>query len=147
MKVLRGDQRVPETEMVFGEKEYVRSRIAKIPPGGYKIDQYSKSSIQYLEWVSRQEGVKIHHALNGGEVRLAGTRYKLDGYSQETSTAYEFHGCVFHGCTQCFPEDQEEMKHPLTCQSISELHALTMKKKSCIEGKGMKYVCMWEHEF
>ena len=53
MKVLRGDQWVSEAEVVIGEKEFVRSPIAKIPPGGYKIDQYSKSSIQYLEWVSR----------------------------------------------------------------------------------------------
>ena len=81
---------------------------------GYKMDQYSKSSIQYLEWVSRCDGVKKQHALNGGEERLPRTRYKLDGYCQEMNTAYEFHGCVFHGCTQCFPEDREETKHPLT---------------------------------
>ena len=147
MKVLRGDQWVSEAKVVIGEKEFVRSPIAKIPPGGYKIDQYSKSSIQYLEWVSRREGVKIQHALNGGEVGLPGTSYKLDGYCHETNTAYEFHGCVFHGCPRCFPEDREETKHPLTHQSMSELYALTMKKKSYIEGKGMKYVCMWEHEF
>ena len=80
-------------------------------------------------------------------MRLPGTRYKLEGYCQETKTAYEFHGCVFHGCTRCFPEDREETKHPLTHQSMSELYALTMKKNSYIEEKGMKYVCMWEHEF
>ena len=145
MKVLRGDQWVSEAEVVIGEKEFVPSPIAKIPPSGYKIDQYSKSSIQYLEWVSRREGVKIQHALNGGEVCLPGTRYKLDGYCQEMNTACEFHGCVFHGCPRCFPEDREETKHPLTRQSMSELYALTMKKKSYIEEKGMKYVCMWEH--
>ena len=61
---------MPEAQVVIGEKEFIRSPIAKIPPGGYKIDQYSKSSIQYLEWVSRREGVKIQHTLNGGEVSL-----------------------------------------------------------------------------
>ena len=147
MKVLRGDQWVSEAKVVIGEKEFVRSPIAKIPPGGYKIDQYSKSSLQYLEWVSRRDGVKIQHTLNGGEERLPGTRYKLDGYCQGTNTAYEFHGCVFHRCPRCFPEDREETKHPLTRQSMSELYALTMRKKSYIEGKAMKYVCMWEHEF
>ena len=49
--------------------------------------------------------------------------------------------------SRCFPEDRKETKHPLTRQSMSELYALTMKKKSYIEGKCMKYVCMWEHEF
>ena len=99
MKVLRGDRWVTEDEVVLEKKEFVCSPIAKIPPGGYKMDQYSKSSIQYLEWVSRRDSVEIQHALNGGEVRLPGTRYKLDGYCQETNTAYKFHGCVFHGCT------------------------------------------------
>ena len=133
--------------MVIGEKEFVRSPIAKIPPGGYKMDQFSKSSIQYLEWVSRRDNIKIRHALNGGEIRLPGTRYRLDGYAYETNTAFEYQGCVYHGCPRCFPEDREEMKHPLTQQSMSELYALTMKKKSYIESLGMKYVCMWEHEF
>ena len=97
MKVLQGDQWVPEAEVVIGEKEFVCSPITKIPRAGYKMDQYSKSSIQYLEWVSRLEGVKIQHALNGSEVCLPGTRYKLDGYCHKTTTVYEFHGCVLHG--------------------------------------------------
>ena len=147
MKVLRGDRWVSEDEVVIGEKEFVCSPIAKIPPGGYKTDQYSKSSIQYLEWVSRRDNIKIRHALNGGEIRLPGTRYRLDGYSYETNTAFEYQGCVYHGCPRCFPEDTEETKHPLTQQSMSELYALTMKKKSYIESLGMKYVCIWEHEF
>ena len=47
MKVLRGDRLVSEDEVVIRKIEFVRSPIAKIPPGGYKTDQYSKSSIQY----------------------------------------------------------------------------------------------------
>ena len=37
-KILRGDQWVLEDEVVIWEKEFVRSPIAKIPPGGYKMD-------------------------------------------------------------------------------------------------------------
>ncbi len=35
----------------------------------------------------------------------------------------------------------------MTKQSLKELYALTQKKKSYIENLGMKYVCVWEHEF
>ena len=94
--------------------------------------------------MSHREGVRIQHALNGGERSLLGTRYKLDGFCQETNTAYEFHGCVFHGCPQCF---STETKHPLTQQSMSDLYALTEKKKAYVESQDMKYVCIWEHEF
>ena len=108
LMVLLDDQWVAKDDLTIAKKEFVSSPIAKIPPGGYKTDQYSKSSIQWLEWVSHRQGVRIQHALNGGEKSLAGSRYKLDGYCQETETAYEFHGCVFHGCPQCFPEDRED---------------------------------------
>ena len=128
------------------EKEFVKTAIAKIPPSGYR-DQYSKTSIQWLEWIAKQQNVNIQHALNIGEKHLPGTRYKLDGYCQETNTAYEYHGCVFHACPTCFPDDREERVHPLTNQSLKELYALTQKKRAYIEGLGMKYVCVWEHEF
>ncbi len=26
----------------------------------------------------------------------------IDGWNDESLTAYEFHGCVFHGCPKCF---------------------------------------------
>ena len=65
MKVLRGDRWVWEDDVVMEEKEFVRSPIAKISPGRYKTDQYSKSSIQYLEWVSRRDNIKIRHTLKG----------------------------------------------------------------------------------
>ena len=80
-------------------------------------------------------------------MRLPGTRYRLDGYAYETNTAFEYQGCIYHGCPRCFPEDREETKHPMTQQSMSKLYTLTMKKKSYIESLGMKYVCMWENEF
>ena len=43
----------------------------------------------------------IRHAHNGGEVRVAG--HLVDGYDESTNTVYEFHGCLWHRCTTCFP--------------------------------------------
>ena len=37
----------------------------------------------------------IQHKRNGGEKTVG--RYSLDGYDEETHTAYEFHGCFWHG--------------------------------------------------
>ncbi|MET0103898.1 MAG: DNA polymerase, partial [Sedimenticola sp.] len=58
-----------------------------------------------------------------------------------------FHGCLFHGCPDCYPDNREEKAHPLTHQSLEELYALTLKKRSYIQGLGMKYVCIWEHDY
>ncbi|XP_060572998.1 uncharacterized protein LOC132730933 [Ruditapes philippinarum] len=147
--VLGGNEWILQTKLTgvkVSETEFVRTPIAKIPPTGYN-DQYSEASIQWLEYMACTKNVKIQHALNKGEKSLPGTRYKLDGYCEETNTAYEFNGCVFHACLVCFPDNREETRHPLTKQSFNELYALTMKKKAYIEQLGMKYVCIWEHEF
>ena len=91
--------------------------------------------------------VTIQHALNVGEKSIPGTRYKLDSYCEEINTVYEYHGCVFHGCPVCFSDNHKDRYHPLTKQSLSELYALTMKKKAYLENLGMKYACIWDHEF
>ena len=147
--VLRDNKWIHETELMgekVSEKEFVRTLIAKIPPSGYN-DQYSKVSIQWLEWMARVSNIEIQHALNIGEKSLPGTRYKLDGYCVETNTAYEYHGCVFNGCPECFSDNREDTYHPLTKQSLKELYALTLKKKAYIKQLGMNYVCIWDHEF
>jgi G:T-mismatch repair DNA endonuclease (very short patch repair protein) len=149
LSVKRGNEWIRETDLrneKVKEREFVSSPIAKVPPSGYN-DQYSEASIQWLEWMACKKNVKIQHALNIGEKSLPGTRYKLDGYCEETNTAYEYHGCIFHGCPDCFADSREETRHPLTNQSLNELYALTLKKKAYIEQLGMKYVCIWDHEF
>ena len=130
----------------MGEKKFVRTPIAKIPPSGYN-DQYSKASIQCTEWKARVNNVTIQHALNVGEKSIPGTRYKLDSYCEETNTVYEYNGCMFHGCPVCFSDNREDTYHPLIKQSLSELYALTIKKKAYLQNLGMKYVCIWDHEF
>jgi hypothetical protein len=47
------------------------------------------------ETEKRQKHVRIRHTLNGGEHRVSGTRYSLDGYDEESMTAYEFLGEFF----------------------------------------------------
>ena len=149
LEVWLNNQWVKESDLndQITERQFIRSPIAKVPPQGGQEETYSKASIQWLEWMAYSDGIAIQHALNGGEKRLPGTRYKLDGYCEATNTAYEYHGCVFHGCDVCFPTDRESTKHPCTGQSMSELYAVTLKKKTYIERLGMKYVCIWEHDF
>ena len=43
----------------------------------------------------KKKHARIRHALNGGEHRVSGTRYRLDGYHEEFMTAYGFLGEVF----------------------------------------------------
>ena len=59
-----------------------------------KINQ-SNVAVKWLSYISEKEDLCIQHVRNGGEKRFGD--YSLDGYCEETHTAYEFQGCFWHG--------------------------------------------------
>ena len=59
-----------------------------------KIKQ-SNVAVKWLSYISEKEDLCIQHGRNGGEKRF--NNYSLDGYCEETLTAYEFQGCFWHG--------------------------------------------------
>jgi G:T-mismatch repair DNA endonuclease (very short patch repair protein) len=148
------DQDMQENDYFVEDTEFISSPLAQVPSVGYHRDQFSKISISWLEWLmqkERREGVQllyIRHALNEGEFRLPNSKYKLDGYCAETNTAYEFNGCLWHGCPTCYTKaEKRRMIVPRTQQTLDELYALTRKKERYIKSLGMRLVTIWEHEF
>ena len=55
----------------------------------------SNIAVKWLSYISEKEDLYIQHVRNGGEKRF--NNYSLDGYCEETQTAYEFQGCFWHG--------------------------------------------------
>ena len=55
----------------------------------------SNVAVKWLSYISEKEDLYIQHVRNGGEKRFS--NYSLDGYCEETQTAYEFQGCFWHG--------------------------------------------------
>ena len=70
--------------------------IAILPSHGYqpKIKQ-SNMALKWLSYIAEKDDIYIQHKRNGGEKSVG--RYSRDGYDEETNTAYEFHGCFWHG--------------------------------------------------
>ena len=58
----------------------------------------SVEAIKWLSYTAEKEGIRIQHVRNGGEKRVGNS--SLDGYCEETHTAYEFQGCFWHGKVQ-----------------------------------------------
>jgi hypothetical protein len=56
----------------------------------FKNVNYSKSQIEWLEIVMKEEHIFIQHAKNGGEKYLPNIG-KIDGFCDDTNTVYEFH--------------------------------------------------------
>ena len=135
------------TENDVVSKSFISSPVAAVPPQGYVTGrQFSKNSIAWLEWTARQRGIRIRHALNDlGEKKFG--PYWVDGYDADNDEAFEYHGCFWHGCPVCYPDDRTRTKNPVTGQSMSELHFWTEKKMSYLRACGLKVTVMWEHEF
>ena len=88
--------------MTIYHGNYMPGKTIAIVPEYAKTDNFSKMSIMWLNYISY--GSNIKHALNGGEKELTINikSYKVDGFCEETNTAYEFYGCFWHGCTKCY---------------------------------------------
>ena len=85
---------------IIATSMFVKSPIPQIPAQGYgKHHNASQKSSLWLEWISHSEGRHIQHARNGGEFRIPGTRYFVDGIHIDSKTVYEYLGCRFHGHT------------------------------------------------
>ena len=88
--------------MTIYRSNYMPKKTIAIVPEYAKTDNFSKMSIMWLNYVSN--GNIIKHALNGGEKELTigDKAYKVDGFCEETNPVYEFYGCFWHGCPNCY---------------------------------------------
>ena len=99
---------------------------------------YGQMAAQWLTSVSFTTGHTIRHQSNGREKRVG--KLLVDGWCAETRTAYQFHGCYFHGCTNCY-EPQET--NALNGKTMAKLLEDTQKNTAYLQ-RHVKVVEMWE---
>ena len=61
---------------------------------------FGQMAVQWLTWEAAKNGCAIRHQVNGREKRIG--KLPVDGWCAEARTAYQFHGCFFHGCPKCY---------------------------------------------
>ena len=103
---------------------------------------YGQMVIQWLTRESDRTGCTIRHQGNGREKRIG--KLPVDGWCAETRTAYQFHGCYFHGCPKCHTDPEETNK--LNGKTMAELLANT-KAHTAYLRRHVKVVEMWECEW
>ena len=80
---------------VYRTKFLQKDTIALLPQAHQLKRKQSHEALQWLSYTAEKEEIRIQHARNGGEKRVG--KYYLDGYCEETHTAYEYQGCYWHG--------------------------------------------------
>ena len=98
---------------VFRTKFLKKDTVATFDRQRYLKTMQSNTAVKWLSYIAEKENVHIQHVRNGGEKRVA--RYSLDGYCPQTSTAYEYQGCFWHGKNDvkklyvCMEKDEKTM--------------------------------------
>ncbi|RWZ87297.1 MAG: hypothetical protein EO766_12290 [Hydrotalea sp. AMD] len=103
---------------------------------------FSQKCIHWLSNIAQIENIEIQHAGNIGEYKISGTRYKVDGYCEETNTIYEFHGDCWHGNPILFKSS--EYCNPWSSLTAGELYKQTIQREELIRQLGYNLVVKWE---
>jgi hypothetical protein len=117
--------------------------------GCYKCgyNGYSKTAIDWLKYEENERGIKIQHALNGGEKRIG--KYFVDGFHKESNTIFEFHGCFWHSHIEnCKNKNYDKNQiHPIRKLTHEEVYVETMYREFELEQMGYNLIVMWECEW
>ena len=99
---------------------------------------YGQMAAQWLTSVSSRSGRIIRHQSNGREKRVG--KLLVDGWCTVTRTAYQFHGCYFHGCSNCYgPQDTNALNGKTMARLLEET-----KKNTAYLRRHVHVVEMWE---
>ena len=147
---------------VYRAKFLQKDTIALLPQHQQLKRKQSHEALQWLSYTAEKEGIRIQHARNGGEKRVG--NYYLDGYCEETHTAYEYQGCYWHGkdffvrcggvtpihamflfflgCPECYPKG--DTKNPgANKKPMEQLYQDTKKKAKDLKDRGFEVVEKW----
>ena len=121
-------------------------------PHGWGRLKTNQSKIA-MEWLYYEDtklgGYKIKHTRNGGEqvIQVKRGRVKVDGYNASTKTIYEFHGCEFHACRKCKPNNRHVKTFHHPDRTVEEIYQATQTKTGLLKKAGYKVIEIWECDF
>ena len=134
---------------VLQQKTLPTRTLALEPPCGWngKRGQQFLKPYQWLKWKNTQQiaGV-IAHAFNWGErtLQVGSRRYQVDGFNDTTQTVYEFHGCLWHRCPECFRGSMDKTTRLHPDRTKRELFEATMQKHQQLQTHGYRVMACWE---
>ena len=147
---------------VYRTKFLQKDTIALLPQHQELKRKQSHEALQWLSYTAEKEGIRMQHARNGGEKRVG--RYSLDGYCEETHTAYEYQGCYWHGknphvyysihdnvkykclfflgCPECYPK-RNTLNPGADNKPMEKLYEDTQRKIKYLKDRGFEVVEKW----
>ena len=141
------------------KKDTPAAKIAVRPLRGWHGATVNQSNAA-LQWLAYEEsllplggdGDQIKHARNGGEkkVRTSKGQEFVDGWNRSEKIAYEFLGCLWHGCPRCYPKKRNVPHAVMPDRTFNEVYRATTEKlkrlREASEVKTVKSIwdCQWK---
>ncbi|KAE9542740.1 hypothetical protein AGLY_002651 [Aphis glycines] len=124
---------------IYRQSDLSNSTIAVVQ--NVKKEKFSDESIKWLKSKILNGNKNIKHALNGGEAVICGA--KVDGYDVSEKKVYQFHGCFWHGCPNCFnPNDT----NPVNKHSMTDLYNNTIRRTTQLKENGYQVEEIWSYD-
>ena len=99
---------------------------------------YGQMAVQWLTWEAAKNGCTMRHQVNGREKRIG--KLPVDGWCPESHTAYQFHGCYFHGCPKCYDHEETNTLNGKTMGTLLE----NTRRNTAYLRRHVKTIEMWE---
>ena len=120
---------------------------------GFRMLEIMEKNLEAQVWLRYQQKViypkkYIHTILTvGGEKLLhlsRGRSHHVDGWCDDDGIAFEFHGCFWHGCEQCYPD--RDAVNSVNGHTFADLHKETKDMEELVKKHKdvNKLVVMWE---
>ena len=91
-----------------------------------KGGNYSKVSLEWLDFEAHKWGVTIFNASNGPEVKISAGPVTLHGFEQTSCTAFLFQGCFWHAC-ECQEGRDKDGRSSAKRARIEEMFGTSME--------------------
>ncbi|RWS07984.1 uncharacterized protein B4U79_05370 [Dinothrombium tinctorium] len=115
--------------------------ISIVPYNGYEPER--KASFMgsiWLDFISEKGNFILTREVKIGP-------YIADGFDYVKNEAYEFLGCVFHGCRKCFPVKRWHFKNTFNSKTMDELYLALKEKIVFNRSQNIKVYLKWECDF
>ena len=136
---------------IYRSKYLKKDTIAIVPRNMYHGGNkpFSKSSIEWIEFISYQTKSKILHSANGGEKQIfddeLGKVYYVDGFDENENIVYLFYGCLYHACPLCFDSNS---KHPFCTElEMRDVYQKTIDREKRLQDMGYIVKTIWKHDY
>ena len=105
----------------------------------------SQESLRWLEREAERRKIHIHHAMCGHGGKRWVESAPVDGYNHETRTVFQYHGCHWHGCRKCYPNDRDKIiTH--NDQTREDRFKATVKRTKALRAAGYHVIEAWACE-